>query len=89
MGLQKPIVTPFGDTAEYWNIAEVTYNRMNEVLIVKLFGFATEETRRGGKQPKMAQTFTFSGLSYVEDFTISDLYSMVKGDPMFSGHQDV
>lgn len=89
MALIKQIETPYGVTAEYWNVAEKYERIRDRFLQVTLLPYIDEAARLAEKAPLQIPAVVYiSGDDYAKEMTLEDIYEFVKTDPFFEGAED-
>jgi len=57
MALQKEIITPYGVTASYWRIIELSINYAYKIAKIRLAGYINKEARDNGVTPIEVKLF--------------------------------
>lgn len=79
MALIKKISTEFGVDATYWNIGAYQEDFKNGGAEITLYGYASEDARREGKQPLVAgKTYLKKEDGYAPDLTRAEIYEKLK-----------
>ena len=88
MALGKTFATPFGVSALYWKIANVTEDFIAGAMKVVLAGYISAEARQAGAQPLVAQTIEISGDAYAVEADRAAIYTAIKAMEAWAGATD-
>ena len=88
MALSKSFTTPYGVSAVYWKIANVTEDFMAKSMKIVLAGYVSAEARQADAQPLVAQTIEITGEAYVADANRAAIYAAAKAMEVWTGAED-
>lgn len=88
MALGKTFTTPFGVSAIYWKIANVTEDFLAGTMKVVLAGYVSAAARLAGSQPLVAQTIDITGDAYSVEADRAAIYTAIKAMEVWVGAED-
>lgn len=88
MALLMNVATEYGVDATYWNIGAYADDFKGAGGQITVYGYASEEARRLGRQPLAAGHAQVAGADYAPGMTREQLYVFLKTQPGFSGAID-
>lgn len=90
MALKKTVEQENGIVSKYWSIGTKDESFKDRAYTITLFGYATEKTKRDGKQPLDAKVIQIgTGKAYKPDLTRAELYKLIKKHPDWTDATDL
>lgn len=88
MAIKIEVQTDFGVPAVYWNIGAVQEDFKGKGTEVTVYGYASKDAYKTGKQPLSAAKIQLSGDDYVAGADRAALYAIIMQKPEFAGAEN-